>query len=137
MSVSTWALTTSRESAGRDRFERLRDLREPALGDRVAKRRLARKVAVDAAVADPERAGDVDDIRLRRAETAEALLRRFQDPLGSECLGRHGRGTLVPLAVENRHLLGLVALPGDRLDGERRLDPREVVGGELDLECAE
>ena len=67
-------------------------LREPALGDGVAKRRLAREVAVDAAVADAERAGDVDDVRLRRAVAAEDLLRRFEDPLGRERLGRHRAG---------------------------------------------
>ena len=64
-----------------DRLRAARRSREPALGDGVAQRRLAGEVPVDAAVADPERAGDVDDVRLRRAVAAEDLLRRLQDLL--------------------------------------------------------
>ena len=39
-------------------------------------------------MADAERAGDVDNIRLRRSVAAEDLLRRYQDALGRERLGR-------------------------------------------------
>ena len=59
-----------RSLSGRDGFEGLGDLRQPALGDGVAKRGLARKVPVDASVADAEGAGDVDDVRLGGAVAA-------------------------------------------------------------------
>jgi hypothetical protein len=72
-----------------DRLEWFRDACEPALGDGVTQRGLASEVAVDAAVADAESAGDVDDVRLGRPVVAEDLLRRFEDPLGCECLRRH------------------------------------------------
>jgi hypothetical protein len=39
---------------------------------------------VDAAVTDPERAGDVDHRRLGRAVAAEHILRRIEDPLTGE-----------------------------------------------------
>ena len=48
-----------------DHRQRFGDAVQPALGDGVAQRRLAGEVAVDAPVADPELAGDVDDRRLR------------------------------------------------------------------------
>ena len=78
-----------RSLSGRDRFEGFRDALEPALGDGVAKRGLARKVAVDASMADAKGAGDVDDVRLRRPVAAEDLLRRFEDALSRERLRRH------------------------------------------------
>ena len=71
-------------SSAADRGQRLGDAGQPALGDRVAQRRLAREVPVDAAVADAERAGDVDHGRLGGPVAAQDVLGRLQDPLGGE-----------------------------------------------------
>ena len=64
--------------------ERIGHPRQPALDDRVAERRLAGKMAVDAAVADAERAGDIDDGGLGRPEAGQHLFRRVEDPVGGQ-----------------------------------------------------
>ena len=43
-------------------------------------------------MADAKGAGDVDDVRLRGPVAAEDLLRRFEDALLRERLGRHVAG---------------------------------------------
>ena len=88
-------------------------------------------------MADAKGAGDVDDVRLRRPVTAEDLLRRFEDALSRERLRRHVVGPLAPLAVEDRHLLRVVALAGDRVVRDDVLDPSQVVLCEIDLDRAE
>ena len=94
-------------------------------------------MAVDAAVADAEGACDIDDVRFRRAVAAEDVFGGFQDSLGGQCFGRHRSGSLAPLAVQDRHLLGLVARAGGCVGRDRLLDLRQVVGAELDVERAE
>ena len=120
-----------------DRRERLRDAGEPALGDGVAQRRLAGEVPVDAAVADAERAGDVDDRGLGRTVAAQDVLRRVEDAVGRQGFRAHAAGALAPLAVEDRHLAGVVAVAGGGAGRHCALDPREVVGGQLEVERAE
>jgi hypothetical protein len=66
---------------GGDRRQRRRDPGQPALAHCLAQRVLAGEVAVDAAVADPERARDVDHGGLARPEAAQHLLGGVEDLL--------------------------------------------------------
>ena len=59
------------------------DVGEPAFGDGVAECGLAGEVAVDAAVADAEGAGDVDDVGFGRPVAAQDVFGRFEDSLGA------------------------------------------------------
>ena len=66
------------------RAERNGDAGEPALRHGIAKRRLAREVAVDAAVADAERAGNVHHRGLGQAIPGQGLFGGVENAVGGE-----------------------------------------------------
>ena len=62
-----------------DLGQRRTDALEPALGDGLAQRLLARKMPVDAAVADIQRTGNINDGGFRKPEAAENVFGHLKD----------------------------------------------------------
>jgi len=81
---------------GGDDGERSRKTREPALKDSLKQSILVREMPVDAAMADPQRAGNINDCRFERAEAAQYVLRRVENTLG-------GQGAFIQERFTRRH----------------------------------